>query len=121
MKRTAEHRFDEHLVLESYDALDFEAVQQCANYQQIGYREDILHICEEKGAAAIVYQIVSRWLEKRKEEVLMEIERRRTAGTSPLTPQEVENRMWVPISTDDCVRGSGGAIDHKTASTRRRK
>jgi len=115
MKRHAEHIFDEHLALESYEALNFEALQRRANYQHIAYREDILHICEEKGAAAIVYQVVSRRLERRKEEILIEIERRRKAGESPLTPQEVENLLWVSISSDDCVRGSGGAVDHNAA------
>lgn len=98
-----------------YDALNFDGLEQRGNYRTIAYREDILHALDKKDAAAIIYNIVYRWLTNvRKAEVQKEIERRKKAGLPPMTAEEVENMMWVYMSYNDFVYESGGALGYNT-------
>ncbi|MGH2509239.1 MAG: hypothetical protein ACRDHZ_17805, partial [Ktedonobacteraceae bacterium] len=105
----------EHLNLEAYNALNFDGLDRRANYRVIAYREDMLHIFEKKDAAAIIYQIIYRWLERRRDEILADMERRRKTSEPQLNPQEVENRMWIYMSYNDFARESGGAVGYNTA------
>lgn len=105
----------EHLNLEVYDALNFSGLERRANYRVIAYREDMLHVFEKKDAATVIYQIIYRWLERRRDEILADMERRRKAGELLPTPQEIENRMWVYMSYNDFARESGGAVGYNTA------
>jgi hypothetical protein len=101
--------------LSAYEALDFDGLARHANYRVIAYREDMLHVLDKKDAAAIIYQIIFRWLtEKRRPDILSELEARQKANQPPLTPQEVEERMWVYMSYNDFARESGGAIGYNT-------
>jgi hypothetical protein len=106
---------DKDIDLTAYESLNFAGTERHANYRVIAYREDVLHILEKKDAAAIIYQIIYRWLtEKRREDILAEMDARKKAGQPQLTPQEVENRMWVYMSYNEFVRESGGAIGYNT-------
>ena len=99
----------------AYDAINFEGTERRANYRTIAYREDILHICERKDAAAILYQIIYRWqTEVRRAKVLQEMEKRKRTGAPPLTAEEAEDMMWVYMSYNDFVRESGGAVAYNT-------
>ncbi len=103
------------LNLDGYQSLNFDGLARHANYRVIAYREDILHILDKKDAAAIIFQIIYRWLtEKRRDDILSEMETRHKAGQPQLTPQEVEDRMWVYMSYNEFVRESGGAIGYNT-------
>lgn len=98
-----------------YAALDFDGTERRANYRTVAYRIDILHLCERKDAAAILYEIIYRWqTEVRKPEVLKEIERRKKANLPALTSEEVESMMWVWMSYNDFVRESGEAVAYNT-------
>jgi hypothetical protein len=98
-----------------YAALDFDGTERRANYRTIAYREDMLCLFERRDAAAILYQIIYRWqTEVRKPEILREIERRKKANLSPLTAEEVEERMWIWMSYNDFVRESGEAVAYNT-------
>lgn len=98
-----------------YAALDFDGTERRANYRTVAYRIDILHLCERKDAAAILYEIIYRWqTEVRKPEITKEIERRKKANLPPLTEDEVDNQMWVWMSYNDFVRESGGAVGYNT-------
>ncbi len=98
----------------AYEALSFKGIEQLANYRSVSYRIDMLHVLDKKDAASIVYQIIYRWLEYRRDEILVEIERRHKAGLQSLTTQEVEERMWIYMSYNDFVRETGGAISYNT-------
>jgi hypothetical protein len=99
----------------AYDAINFDGTERRANYRTIAYREDILHICECKDAAAILYQIIYRWqTEVRRAKVLQEMEKRKRTGAPPLMVEEAEDMMWVYMSYNDFVRESGGAVAYNT-------
>jgi hypothetical protein len=104
---------DQHTV--EYNAINFDGTERRANYRTIAYREDILHICERKDAAAILYQIIYRWqTEVRRAKVLQEMEKRKRTGAPLLTAEEAEDMMWVYMSYNDFVRESGGAVAYNT-------
>lgn len=98
----------------AYPALNFDGLERRANYRVIAFREDILHVLEKREAAAIIFQIIFRWQEYLRDKVLEEIEQRRIRGLPPLTPSEVEERMWVYMSYARFVRESGGAVSYNT-------
>lgn len=101
--------------ISGYDAIDFDGTERRANYRTVAYREDMLCVFERKDAAAIIYQIIYRWeTEVKREMVLSEINRRKKAGLTPLTPDEVESMMWVYMSYNDFVRESGHAMGYNT-------
>ena len=98
-----------------YEALNFEGLERRANYRVIAYREDMLYAFDKKDAAATLYHIIYRWqTEVRKPELFKEIERRKRKNENPLTPEEVEDRMFVYMSYNSFVRECGGAIGYNT-------
>lgn len=97
-----------------YEALDFEKLGRRDHYRIIAYREDILHIVDKKENAATVYQIIYRWLDRRRVKLLVEIERRQAAAAPPLTDAEIEDYMWVYMSYHDFVVETGGALGYNT-------
>jgi hypothetical protein len=100
---------------EQYEDLNFDGLERRANYRTIVYREDILRILDKKDSAAIVFQIIYRWLtEYKRDEVLKDIGLRKKMGRQPLTPEQVEDRMWVYMSYNDFVRESGHALGYNT-------
>lgn len=101
-------------IVNPYEALNFDGLERRANYRVIAFREDILIAFERRDAAAILYNIIYRWLEVRREELLKETERRKKAGLPPMSDEEVEHRMWVYMSYNDFVRESGGAVGYNT-------
>jgi hypothetical protein len=102
------------LDLSAYPALDFTGITRRANYRQISYTEDMLHVFDKKEAAAIVYHILFRWSEHRREEIVADIEHRYTHNLSPFTSIEVEERLWIYMSYNQFVRESGGALGYNT-------
>jgi hypothetical protein len=106
---------DKPTIRNEYAALDFDGTERRANYRTVAYRIDILHLCERKDAAAILYEIIYRWqTEVRKPEIVKEIERRKKASLPSMTEDEVESVMWVWMSYNDFVRESGGAVAYNT-------
>lgn len=102
------------LDLSAYPALTFDGLERRANYRVIAFREDILHVLEKREAAAILFQILFRWQEYLRGKALEEIEQRRNRGLPPLTPAEVEERLWVYMSYTRFARESGGAVSYNT-------
>jgi hypothetical protein len=102
------------LDLSGYPALDFEGLERRANYRVIAFREDIVQVLEKREAAAIVFQIIFRWQDYLRDKVVEEIEQRRNHGLPPLSPAEVEERLWVYMSYARFVRESGGAVSYNT-------
>lgn len=102
------------LDLSAYPALNFDGLERRANYRVIAFREDMLHVLEKREAAAIIFQIIVRWQEYLRDKALEEIEQRRSRGLPPLTPAEVEERLWVYMSYARFVRESGGAVSYNT-------
>ena len=102
------------LDLSAYPALDFEGLERRANYRVIAFREDIVQVLEKREAAAILFQIIFRWQDHLRDKVVEEIEQRRNRGLPPLTPAEVEERLWVYMSYARFVRESGCAVSYNT-------
>lgn len=98
----------------TYPALNFEGLELRANYRLIAFREDVLHALDHKEAAAIIVQILLRWHEYLRDDLLEKIEQRSKRGLAPLSPDEIEDRMWVYMSYARFVRESGGAIGYNT-------
>jgi hypothetical protein len=102
------------LDLSAYPALNVEGLERRANYRVIAFREDIVQVLEKREAAAIVFQILFRWQDHLRDKVVEEIEQRRNRGLPPLSPAEVEERLWVYMSYARFVRESGGAVSYNT-------
>src|SRR5437879_2081576 len=97
-----------------YDSLNFDGLERRANYRIIAFREDVLVAFERKDAAAILYNIIYRWLDNKRDEIIKENEQRKKQGQPLLSPQEVEERMWVYMSYNDFARECGGAVSYNT-------
>jgi len=100
--------------LSTYPALNFEGLELRANYRLISFREDVLHVLDQKEAAAIIVQILLRWHEYLRDNLLETIEQRSRQGLLPFAPDEIEDRLWVYMSYARFVRESGGALGYNT-------
>jgi len=103
----------EEIVIE-YEALNFEGIERRANYRVIAFREDMQCIFERKDSAALVYHIIYRWLEKKRDDILKEIEQRKKQNLPLFMPEEVEARVWIYMSYNDFVRESGQSLGYNT-------
>lgn len=95
-----------------YQVLHFAGMEPRTHYHSVSYRIDMLYVLEHKESAAIIYQVIYRWLDSRRTDILREIEQRRIDGMPALTAQDVEDRLWVPLSCPSLVRETGGAISY---------
>jgi hypothetical protein len=111
---TRKDEYQDHQVASDYDALNFAYTEPRAHYRSVSYRIDMLHVLDKKMSAAIIYQVVFRWLTYRQETILREIERRHADHLPTLTTQDVDDRMWISLSYNDFVRETGGAISYNT-------
>lgn len=84
--------------LSTYPALNFEGLQLRANYRLIAFREDVLHALDHKEAAAIIVQILLRWQEYLRDNLLEKVEQRSRQRLPPFAPDDIEDRMWVYMS-----------------------
>jgi hypothetical protein len=100
--------------LDDYTTRYFANVKPRAYYRSVSYRIDMLHVLDKRESAAIIYQVVFRWLTYRQETILREIKRRRADRGPALTIQDVDDRMWISLSYNDFVRETGGAISYNT-------
>jgi hypothetical protein len=98
----------------TYEALNFEGISRKPNYRIIGFSEDMLYACDRKESAALVYHVIFRWSERRRDEILVENQRRSKQGLALLSNEDVGERMWIYMSYLDFARELGGAVAYNT-------
>jgi hypothetical protein len=101
---------------DGYDVLQFAGIEPRTHYRSVSYRIDMLQVLEYKESAAIIYQVIYRWLDYRRVGILREVDRRCREGLPALTAAEVQERLWVSLSYTDLVRETGGALSQNTVS-----
>src|SRR5437763_551754 len=98
----------------TYEALNFEGISRKPNYRIIGFSEDMFCACDRKESAALVYHVIFRWSERRRDEIFVKNQQRTKQGLPPFTNEEVEEQMWIYMSYLDFARELGGAVAYNT-------